>query len=70
MYIRLTDKEALVKRHDVAFIIKQARDVLKSKRIHKVRTNQLPHDHGQLYTTEEASRIIASIVDDSIYYLY
>lgn len=68
MYFRYTDKEVFVQRHDVAFIIKQARDVLKSKRIESVCTNQLPVDYGQLYTTEEASQIIDGIVSDSVYY--
>jgi hypothetical protein len=31
-------------------------------------TNQLPLDYGQLYTTEEASKIIDKVVGDSLFY--
>lgn len=67
-YFDFTFKEKTVKRHSVGFINKQVRAVLDLKRIRSMCCNRMPVDHGQLYTTEEASRIIASIVDDSIFY--
>jgi predicted xylose isomerase-like sugar epimerase len=63
-----TNVEKTVKRHNVNFIVKQARDVLNSKNIAGLCTNQLPLDYGQLYTTEEASKIIDKVVGDSLFY--
>ena len=63
-----TNVEKTIKRHNVNFIVKQARDVLNSKNIAGLCTNQLPLDYGQLYTTEEASKIIDKVVGDSLFY--
>ena len=63
-----TNVEKTVKRHNVNFIVKQARDVLNSKNIAGLCTNQLPRDYGQHYTTEEASKIIDEVVGDSLFY--
>ena len=63
-----TNVEKTIKRHNVNFIVKQALDVLNSKNIAGLCTNQLPLDYGQLYTTEEASKIIDEVVGDSLFY--
>jgi hypothetical protein len=65
-----TKKERTLERHDVNFIIAQARAVLDQKRIPGLCSNNCPRDYGQLYTTQRASEIIDSIVADSIYYNY
>ena len=61
-----TDVELRVKRHDVNFIAKQARDVLVDKRILAFNSGYLPVDFGQLYTTKEVSEIINNIVFDTM----
>lgn len=63
-----TFKEKTLKRHDVNFIATQIRSVLNERRIRQMCTNKLPYDSGQLYTTEQASRIIDSVVWDSVYH--
>ena len=66
--MNFTFTEKSVKRHDVNFIMAQARSVLNDMNVQGLCTNKVPHDHGQLYTTQEASDIIASVVDDSVFY--
>jgi hypothetical protein len=67
-YFDYTFKEKTVRRHNVGFIHKQVRAVLDLKNIKGMCMNKMPADHGQLYTTEQASRIINDVVQDSIYY--
>ena len=66
--MNLKKKEKTVKRHNVNFIVAQARSVLNDMNVQGLCTNKVPYDHGQLYTTQEASDIIASVVDDSLFY--
>lgn len=63
-----TTKEKTEKRHDVNFIVGQARAVIADKRVKGLCMNDVPVDNGQLYTTEHASALIAAIVDASLYY--
>lgn len=70
MTFRYTYDEINVLRHDVGFIAKQVKSVLANKRVRSICLSQLPDDNGQLYTTEQASRIIDSVVNDSLYYHY
>ncbi len=65
-----TYKEKTVKNINVIFIIKQARDVLNDKKITGMCTNKLPDDYEQLYTIEQASKIIEEVINDSIFYNY
>lgn len=46
----------------------QVRSVLDDKRVKGICMNNMPHDHGQLYTTQEACDIIRQVVDDSLYF--
>jgi hypothetical protein len=63
-----TRKEKTVRKHNVNFIMGQVRAVLNEKRVQGICVNCAPDDHGQLYTTEEASVMINAIVDDSLFY--
>lgn len=65
-----THKEKTVKNINVSFIIKQVRDVLNDKKITGMCVNKLPDDYKQLYTVEQASKIIEEVIDDSIFYNY
>lgn len=60
-----TFEEKTIKRHNVNFIAKQAKDVLELKGTMQMCINELPTDYGQLYTTVEASGIINNVVFDS-----
>lgn len=70
MTFHYTYNEINVLRHDVGFIVKQVKSVLANKRVRSICLSQLPDDNGQLYTTEQASRIIDAVVNDSLYYHY
>ena len=63
-----TTKEKTEKRHDINFIVGQARAVIADKRVQGLCMNDVPVDNGRLYTTEHASALIAAIVDASLYY--
>ena len=63
-----TFKEQTVRRHPVNFLMMQVRSVLDDKRVKGICMNNMPHDHGQLYTTQEACDIIRQVVDDSLYF--
>lgn len=61
-----TNKEALVPRHDLNFVIKQAKDVLRDNNIHFLYTDALRYvDETKLFTTEEASNLIYRLVGES-----
>lgn len=66
--IQFTHQEKTIKKHSQAWIIGQAKAVLNDKGIKGLCTNKLPQNYGELYTTEEASEIIADLVDDSLFY--
>ena len=68
MTFYFTHKEKTVKQISVSFIAKQARDVLNDLGVVGVCVNKLPYDYEQLYTIEQASKIIEDIIFDSIYY--
>ena len=71
----LTQAETTQPRHDLNFILAQARDVVNDRsrgRITKICTNAVPaEDHGTSnvkYTTNQASDMIENIVSDTFYY--
>lgn len=74
--MQYTKKEMTEPRHDLNFIMKQARDVVDDKTKHRshnnpvgICLNKLPRCRDdQLFTTAAASEIIDDIVDDSLYY--
>lgn len=72
--VNYTKKECTERRHDLNFILKQARDVLDDKTKHRSQPlglclNKVPIcGADQLFTTAAASVIIDDIVHDSLYY--
>ena len=64
-----TNKEMTERRHDLSFVIKQAKDTLRDKNINSLCINRVREEHhNKMFTTAEASDLIYCLVTDSIYY--
>lgn len=57
-----TLSETQIKKHNVSFIAKQARDVLHDRGVTDIDFRNLPHDVGQTYSTKEASDHVQRLI--------
>lgn len=64
-----TQAERTVKKHTVGFAVKQAQHVLKEKRYSELCVNAVRgRAYDQLLTTEEVSKLVEELVDDTLFY--